>query len=87
MRHCYFCAVYSLCAEQNKVTFVSVVAGDALTKPVDMSSPEEPRRPQEPTEPLCRVVELARDVLRERGLTEEQIDVLLRRTRAPDDLR
>ena len=37
--------------------------------------------------PLGRIVELARDVLRERGLTDDQIDALLKRHRAPDNLR
>jgi hypothetical protein len=39
------------------------------------------------TEPLGRIVELARDVLRERGLTDEQIETLLTRHRAPENLR
>jgi hypothetical protein len=51
-----------------------------------MSNREEPKRPELP-EPLGRVVELARGVLRERGLTDDQIDALLKRRRAPDGLR
>jgi hypothetical protein len=35
---------------------------------------------------MARVVELARRVLRERGLTEEQIETLLKRPKAPDHL-
>jgi hypothetical protein len=58
-----------------------------VSKRDDMSSMEEPKRPDDPTEPLGRIVELARDVLRERGLTDEQIEVLLKRNRAPDNLR
>jgi hypothetical protein len=33
---------------------------------------------------LARIVELARQDMRERGFTDEQIDVLLQRTKAPD---
>jgi hypothetical protein len=58
-----------------------------VSKQDDMSSMEEPKRPDDPAEPLGRIVELARDVLRERGLTDEQIEVLLKRHRAPDNLR
>jgi hypothetical protein len=46
-----------------------------------------PKAPQPAlSEPLGRVVELARDVLRERGLTEDQIETLLTRPKPPDDL-
>lgn len=51
-----------------------------------MSNLEEPLH-EAPNERLARVVELARRVLRERGLTDHQIDVLLKRPRAPEDLR
>jgi hypothetical protein len=53
----------------------------------DMSNAPEPKRPDDMTEPLGRIVELARGVLRERGLTDEQIEALLRRKTAPDNLR
>jgi hypothetical protein len=48
---------------------------------------EGPKGRDETTGPLGRIVELARDVLRERGLTDDQIDALLKRHRAPDNLR
>lgn len=51
-----------------------------------MSSTEAPKRAAG-SERLGRVVDLARRVLKERGLTDEQIDVLLKRPRAPEDLR
>jgi hypothetical protein len=37
-------------------------------------------------QPLEQVVDLARSVLRERGLSDEQIDVLLNRKTAPEHL-
>jgi hypothetical protein len=61
--------------------------GGAVSNRDDMSNMEEPKRPDDATEPMGRIVELARDVLRERGLTDEQIDVMLKRPRAPDNLR
>jgi hypothetical protein len=63
--------------------------GGAVAEQDDMSSVEEPKRPDDMdmTEPLGRIVELARDVLRERGLTDEQIETLLTRHRAPENLR
>jgi hypothetical protein len=48
---------------------------------------EGPKGRDETTGPLGRIVELARDVLRERGLTDDQIEALLKRHRAPDNLR
>ena len=54
-----------------------------MSKRDKMSSQEEPKRPERP-EP--RVVALARRVLRERGLTDEQIEALLQRTKVPDHL-
>jgi hypothetical protein len=56
-----------------------------MSKRDKMSSPEEPKQPEKP-EHMKRVVELARRVLRERGLTDEQVETLLRRTKAPDHL-
>lgn len=56
-----------------------------MSKRDKMSSPDEPKRPDD-GKPMRRVVELARRVLRERGLTEEQIEALLKRTKAPDHL-
>jgi hypothetical protein len=50
-----------------------------------MSSPEESKRPDD-GKPMRRVVELARRVLRERGLTDEQIEALLKRPKAPENL-
>jgi hypothetical protein len=50
-----------------------------------MTSPEEPGRSE--SDPYGRIAELARDVLRSRGLTEKQIDALLKRPRVPDSLR
>jgi len=38
------------------------------------------------SEAMEHAVELARQELRERGYTDEQIDLLLNRRRAPDDL-
>jgi len=40
--------------------------------------------PQAPREALNRVVELARQALRERGLSEEEIEALLSRSTAPE---
>lgn len=57
----------------------------AMSKQDKMSSAEGSKRPEE-TKPMTRVVELARRVLRERGLTDEQIEALLRRPKAPDNL-
>ncbi len=56
-----------------------------MSKRDKMSSPEEPKPPKKP-EHLSQVVELARRVLRERGLTDEQIEVLLTRHKAPENL-
>jgi hypothetical protein len=56
-----------------------------MSKRDKMSSPEEPKRPEKP-EHMKRVVELARRVLRERGLNDEQIETMLKRPKAPDDL-
>jgi hypothetical protein len=56
-----------------------------MSKRDNMSSPEEPKRPEEP-KPMRRVVDLARRVLRERGLTEDQIETLLKRRNAPENL-
>lgn len=58
-----------------------------MSKKDDMSNTSEPKRPADMTEPLGRIVELARDVLRQRGLTDDQIEILLRRKNAPDNLR
>jgi hypothetical protein len=58
-----------------------------MSKRDKMPRAEETKRPVEKPEPLNRVVELARGVLRERGLTEEQITAVLARRKAPDDLR
>jgi len=41
----------------------------------------------DPPGPFDRIADLARAVLRSRGLREEQIDALLTRPRAPDKLR
>jgi hypothetical protein len=46
---------------------------------------EDPKRSD--PESYGRIAELARDVQRARGLTEEQIDALLKRARAPENLR
>jgi hypothetical protein len=56
-----------------------------MSKQDKMSNPEEPKRPDD-GKPMRRVVELARRVLRERGLTEEQIETLLKRPKAPENL-
>ena len=56
-----------------------------MSKRDKMSNAEEPKRPDE-GKPMRRVVELARRVLRERGLTDEQIEALLKRPKAPDHL-
>lgn len=50
-----------------------------------LPDPEEPKRPDE-AKPMSRVVDLARRVLRERGLTDEQIETMLKRPKAPDHL-
>jgi hypothetical protein len=52
----------------------------------DISSAEQ-SQPAEGDEPFGRIAELARAVLRERGLTDVQIEALLRRKRVPDVLR
>lgn len=36
------------------------------------------------TDALARIVELARQDMRERGFTDEQIEILLQRKKAPD---
>ncbi|HYD89680.1 MAG TPA: hypothetical protein VEA80_19520 [Vitreimonas sp.] len=41
-------------------------------------------QPQSPREALNRVVELARQALRERGFSEAEIDALLSRRTAPE---
>ncbi|HET9231662.1 MAG TPA: hypothetical protein VFO00_10275 [Vitreimonas sp.] len=56
-----------------------------MSKRDKMPSAEEPKRPDE-HKPMRQVVELARRVLRERGLTDEQIEALLTRPKAPDNL-
>ena len=61
--------------------------GASVANQDKMSGTEQPKRPADSPQPLGKVVELARDVLRERGLTDDQIDVLLKRRRAPDNLR
>jgi hypothetical protein len=60
--------------------------GKRMSERDNKSDLEEHKRATQ-TERLDRVVELARRVLRERGLTDQQIDVLLKRPRAPEDLR
>lgn len=37
-----------------------------------------------PSDALARIVELAREILRERGLSEDEIDALLSRPTAPE---
>jgi len=56
-----------------------------MSKRDKMSSADGPKRP-EATQPMTRVVDLARRVLRERGLTDEQIEALLKRPKAPENL-
>jgi len=56
-----------------------------MSKRDKMSSPDEPKRPDD-GRPMRRVVDLARRVLRERGLTDEQIEAMLKRPKAPDHL-
>lgn len=56
-----------------------------MSKRDKMSSTEEPKRPDD-GKPIRRVVELARRVLLERGLTDEQIEALLKRPKAPENL-
>lgn len=51
-----------------------------------MPTVEQPKEP-ETTAPLGRIVDLARRVLRERGLTEAEVEALLNRPKAPDNLR
>lgn len=57
-----------------------------MSKRDGMQSPDDPKRLDDGSKPMRRVVELARRVLRERGLTDEQIEALLKRPKAPDHL-
>ena len=47
------------------------------------TTPEAPEGPLN-TDALARIVELARQDMRDRGFTDEQIEVLLQRKTAPD---
>jgi hypothetical protein len=58
-----------------------VSSGDATVRDQDeMLEPTEPvRAPSLTTPAMARAVEVAREVLRERGYTDEEIDALLNR--------
>jgi hypothetical protein len=62
---------------------VSVADKDIPETKRPETAPETPEGPLS-TDSLARIVELARQEMRERGFTDEQIEVLLRRKKAPD---
>ena len=68
-------------AEPAAVECVCASSGDATVRDQgNMFDPAEPMQvPTLTTPAMARAVDVARDVLRERGYTDEQIDALLNR--------
>jgi hypothetical protein len=71
--------------ERLQQLLVRVMAEGVMSERDKMLNTEAPKPGG--SERLGRAVELAKRVLKERGLTDEQIEVLLKRPRAPEDLR
>jgi hypothetical protein len=74
-----------LMGERASFECVQASSGDAIVRDQGEMDPAEPMRPPSLTTPaMARAVDVAREVLRERGYTDEEIDVLLNRKTGRD---